>query len=70
MKTEKISLANIQGKLSRNEMKNIMAGSGGGGTCYDGSGGCLTGNACQIDGVDGFCLHISNQGHCNCGTIG
>ncbi len=28
MKTNKISLANIQGMLSRAEMKNIMAGSG------------------------------------------
>ena len=29
-----MSLANIKGKLSRTEMKNIMAGSGGGGvTC-------------------------------------
>lgn len=28
MKTKKMSLANIQGKLSRNEMKQIMAGSG------------------------------------------
>lgn len=32
MKTIKMSLGNIQGKLSRAEMKNIMAGSGGG-TC-------------------------------------
>lgn len=28
MKTTKMSLANIQGKLSRTEMKKIMAGSG------------------------------------------
>ena len=28
MKTKKMSLANIQGKLSRTEMKKIMAGSG------------------------------------------
>ena len=28
MKTKKMSLANIQGKLSRAEMKKIMAGSG------------------------------------------
>jgi hypothetical protein len=33
MKTTKMSLANIQGKLSRAEMKNIMAGSGTGGSC-------------------------------------
>ncbi len=30
MQTKKMSLANIKGKLSRAEMKNIMAGSGGG----------------------------------------
>ena len=30
MQTKKMSLANIQGKLSRAEMKNIMAGSGSG----------------------------------------
>lgn len=28
MKTQKMSLANVQGKLSRKEMKTIMAGSG------------------------------------------
>ena len=28
MQTKKMSLANIKGKLSRAEMKNIMAGSG------------------------------------------
>ena len=28
MKTQKMSLSSIQGKLSRGEMKNIMAGSG------------------------------------------
>jgi hypothetical protein len=40
MQTQKMSLANMQGKLSRAEMKNIMAGSG---TCqalvYPGTGG-------------------------------
>ena len=30
-----MSIANIQGKLSRAEMKNIMAGSGGPGYCGD-----------------------------------
>ncbi len=35
MQTKKMSLANIQGKLSRAEMKNIMAGSGSG--CRSGS---------------------------------
>ncbi|MEO7048606.1 MAG: hypothetical protein ABI091_25120 [Ferruginibacter sp.] len=35
MKTNKMSLANIQGKLSRAEMKNIMAGSEGGTSCSE-----------------------------------
>ncbi|MGG9960281.1 hypothetical protein [Ferruginibacter sp. SUN106] len=39
MKTTKMSLANMQGKLSRIEMKNIMAGSG------DSSGTCCAHNA-------------------------
>lgn len=33
MQTKKMSLANMQGKLSRKEMKDIMAGSGGGPSC-------------------------------------
>ena len=32
MKTKKLSLANIKSKMSRAEMKNIVAGSGGGGS--------------------------------------
>jgi len=31
MKTVKMSLENMMGKMSRKEMKTIMAGSGGGG---------------------------------------
>ena len=34
MKTRKMNLANIQGKLSRSEMKNILAGCGGDCNCY------------------------------------
>jgi hypothetical protein len=34
MQTQKMSLANIKGKLSRSEMKNIMAGSGGTSLCW------------------------------------
>ena len=45
MKKMKISLENIQGKLNRSEMKNIMAGSGssnGGGymCCWTGTNNC------------------------------
>lgn len=35
MKTVKMSLANLQGKMSRNEMRNIMAGEV---TCYRSNG--------------------------------
>ncbi len=41
MKTTKMSLANIQGKLSRAEMKNIMAGSGGGSIPCETTADCL-----------------------------
>ena len=39
MQTQKMSLANIQGKLSRSEMKNIMAGSGSCYSCNSSNGG-------------------------------
>ena len=42
MQTQKMSLANINGKLSRAEMKNIMAGSGSSGYLY--AGGSCTGS--------------------------
>jgi hypothetical protein len=64
MKTVKMSLATIQGKLSRAEMKNIMAGSGTcptigkcGGSCsteLGGGGVCVSGPAPTYD--------------CNCNT--
>ncbi len=41
MKTTKMSLANMQGKLSRTEMKNIMAGTG------DKIQKCCIGNECS-----------------------
>lgn len=43
MKRAKMSLANIQGKLSRTEMKNIMAGSGGTCAAYMPTGGASGG---------------------------
>lgn len=48
---KKMSLANIQGKLSRNEMKEIMAGSG------------TTSCTCLETDPDGTC---DGQGHCKC----
>lgn len=57
MQTQKMSLANIQGKLSRAEMKNIMAGSGA-------AGGC-----CASDSNCGGNAPYCNKGQsCNCGN--
>ncbi len=47
MKTRKISLADIKGKLSRAEMKNIMAGSGGYACNHCGEPGCVCYNAIE-----------------------
>ncbi|GGB11610.1 hypothetical protein [Puia dinghuensis] len=52
MKTVKLSLANIQGKLTREEMKNIMAGSGAncrtsGQYCYCSNGIGTCGSGCS-----------------------
>lgn len=67
MKRLKISLANIQGKLSRTEMKNIMAGSGGAGTCgpnCDQRCWGETGTTCA--GVEGTCRKKPSTGQCQC----
>jgi hypothetical protein len=55
MKTLKMSLENIQGKLSRIEMRNIMAGSGDNcnDICAKGSGQCAGGD-CP------YCLEVPN----------
>ena len=65
MQTTKMSLANIQGKLSRTEMKNIMAGVGdetiGGQDCltefsydcgYAPSLGCCSPNRCEANATN------------------
>jgi hypothetical protein len=54
MKTQKMSLARIQGKLSRAEMKDIMAGSG------IPSCGCTTFS--PLCSHTGYC--INSTGHC------
>jgi hypothetical protein len=64
MKTTKMSLANIQGKLSRTEMKKIMAGSGGDGW----NGPC--GPSCSAQGPTCQC-YLSTSGYndeylCHC----
>lgn len=55
MQTKKMSLATIQGKLSRTEMKQIMAGTSSGTctlSCFTSSGGTL---AC-LSGIGGSCI--------------
>ncbi len=46
MQTKKVSLANIQGKMSRNEMRGIVAGSAPGAAC-----GCVSDSDCPSDKV-------------------
>ena len=43
MKTLKMSLENIQGKMNRKEMRNIMAGSGGTDKCAGYRANCGSG---------------------------
>lgn len=67
MKTKKISLANVQGQLSREEMKNIMGGVvGGNPTCN-----CNKQEDCSADNT--MCLsgctadpNTTCQGYCGC----
>lgn len=55
MQTKKMILANIKGKLSRTEMKNVTAGTGGGNCkCYSVNSFCPVGQvatlACNFGG--------------------
>lgn len=62
MKTKKISLVKIQGKLSRDEMKNIMAGDaelGSAnycGTTCNSNADCTVSAICLTCGTDRKCL--------------
>ena len=59
MKIQKMSLANIKGKLSRVEMKNLMAGSS---LC---TSACWPpGSSCLGDGFIGTCGTISTTTCC------
>ena len=63
MQTQKMSLANIQGKLSRTEMKNIMAGVetvGGETGCYR---CCWTGTTSCSE-----CVHSYSTASCTSGA--
>lgn len=48
-----MSLANIQGKLSRAEMKKIMAGSGGGGCDCNSKDDCTSDKPYCVNGCGG-----------------
>lgn len=70
MQTKKMSLANIQGKLSRAEMKSIMAGSGDdGGQCGT---DCADTTTCVTGGHNGHCHKPTsgpNAGKCFCTAV-
>jgi len=55
MQTTKMSLANIKGKLSRTEMKNIMAGSGGSSCIADGQACEWFTNCCNVCAANFYC---------------
>lgn len=68
MKQQKLSLANIKGKLSRAEMKKIMAGSDGGG-CATTWSWCDTSTECTFSsGGTGKCA--ANSGGTTCYCVG
>ena len=58
MKTEKMSFKNIKDVLSRDEMKEIMAGSEGGGSC----------GLCVIEGVNIWFYCSMSRFGCYCGV--
>jgi hypothetical protein len=75
MKKEKLSLNGIKNVLSRTELKNIMAGSSGGGSGTGGSCGTvqlLPPQPFQCHDTTGFVLGTIYSGYCNsnpCGTV-
>jgi hypothetical protein len=64
MKTLKMSLANIQGKMSRLEMRNIMAGSGSDG-CQDTI--CTSNSDCCT--TDPYCRKMANDSRSACYNV-
>ena len=67
MQIQKMSLANIQGKLTRAEMKNIMAGSGPGGESCNSSAFCRAGGdycySCSNTNGFGVCYYDTMRCH-------
>ena len=67
MQTQKMSLANIKGKLSRMEIKNIMAGTGGGNChCYQSCpSGTFISVACDYSGSGGLPGYVPGYSCCH-----
>lgn len=67
MKILKMSLANMRGKMSRLEMRNIIAGGSSSDPCDKGNGRCDA-FACYKPGVpSGICKTVS--GACSCASV-
>lgn len=60
-KTVKMSLANIQGKLSRAEMKQIMAGSS---VCACNGSDCICGSTSQCVSLTPHCMMCGGDTTC------
>ena len=61
MKTKKMSLANIQGKLNRTEMKSVMAGSESGVSCV-----CSDGTQVGIANCEYCFTYCNTRGGISC----
>ena len=67
METKKMSLTTIQGKLSRTEMKNIMAGLSGGAICN-----CNSADQCTATNelcMNSGCTQNGYLGTCGCPSV-
>ena len=58
----KLTLKSLQGKMTRNEMKTVMAGCGGGGTAFY---QCCDGPNCSICTNGTYCSK-GTLTYCNC----
>ncbi len=65
MQTQKMSLANIKGKLSRAEMKSIMAGSGDNGTSCTQDSDCGQPHTINCNGTS---VYVTPRCYANSGS--
>lgn len=64
---KKISFKNVKDVLNRDEMKEIMAGSGRGGSCNASASNCAN-VSCSCDG-SGTCTSGTNSATCTCDGV-